>query len=90
MLEKIQEKFYKKIREGLLDQTSMEIPFKHFLMGWFPNQRVEDQDFTRALLDFDKKYNLDHIIILSGKGSAAVRFWWEKGRIQETNNIKEN
>ena len=86
MLEKIQEKFYKKIREGLLDQTSMEIPFKHFLIEWFPNQRVEDRDFTRALLDFDKKYNLDHIIILSGKGAAAVRFWWQKDKIVEEND----
>ncbi len=83
MLEKTQEKFYKKIREGLLNQTSMEISFKHFLMGWFPNQRVDDQVFTQALLDFDKKYNLDHIIILSGKGAIAIRFWWQKNRLME-------
>jgi len=83
MLEKIQEKFYKAIREGLLDQTSMEIPFKHFLMEWFPNQNVSDKDFTKALLDFDKKYDLDHIVILNGKGAMAIRFWWEKGRITE-------
>ena len=86
MLEKAQEKFYKKIKEGLLDQTSVEIPFKHFLLRWFPNQRVEDQVLTRALLDFDKKYSLDHIIILNGKGSMAIRFWWEKGRITEGKN----
>jgi len=86
MLEKIQEKFYKKIREGLLDQTSVEIPFKHFLMEWFPNQRVDDQVFTKALLNFDKKYNLDHIVILSGKGAMAVRFWWQKDRIVEGEN----
>jgi hypothetical protein len=83
MLEKIQEKFYKKIREGLLDQTSVEIPFKYFLMERFPNQQVPDKDFTRALLDFDKKYNLDHVIILGGKGAVAIRFWWQKGRIME-------
>ena len=83
MLEKTQEKFYKKIREGLLDQISIEIPFKYFLMEWFPNQRVEDQVFTRALLDFDKKYNLDHIIILSGKGATAIRFWWQKNILVE-------
>ena len=83
MLEKIQEKFYKKIREGLLDQTSVEIPFKHFLMRGFPNQRVDDQVLTRALLDFDKKYNLDHIIILNGKGATAIRFWWQKNRLME-------
>ena len=86
MLEKIQEKFYKSIRGGLLDQTSMEIPFKHFLMEWFPNQRVDDQVFTKALLDFDKKYNLDHIIILGSKGSMAIRFWWQKGKLMEENN----
>lgn len=86
MLEKIQEKFYKKIRECLLDQTSIEIPFKHFLMGWFPNQRVDDQVLTRALLDFDKKYNLDHVIILNGKGAMAVRFWWQKDKLMEEND----
>jgi len=83
MLEKAQEKFYKSIREGLLDQTSVEIPFKHFLMEWFPNQRVDDRVMTRALLDFDKKYNLDHIVILNGKGAMAVRFWWQKNRLVE-------
>jgi hypothetical protein len=86
MLEKTQEKFYKKIREGLLAQTSVEVPFKHLVIGWFPNQRVEDQVLTKALLDFDKKYNLDHIIILKGKGATAVRFWWQKGRIMEGKN----
>lgn len=83
MLEKIQEKFYKKIREGLLCQIDVEIPFKYFLVEWFPNQRVDDQVFTRALLDFDKKYNLDHIIILSGKGAVAIRFWWQKNKLME-------
>lgn len=86
MLEKIQKEFYKQIRKGLLQQTSVEIPFKHFVMQWFPNQRVEDRVLTRALLDFDKKYNLDHIIILSGKKSAIVRFWWKKGRLVEESN----
>jgi len=90
MLEKIQAEFYKQIRKGLLDQTNVEIPFKHFVMQWFPNQRVEDRVLTRTLLDFDKKYNLDHIIVLSGKKPAIVRFWWKKGRIQEINNKKEN
>lgn len=84
MLEKTQEKFYKAIREGLLDQTSVEIPFKHFIHEWFPNkQRVPDKDITRALLDFDKKYDLDHLVILDGRGAIAVRFWWQKGRLME-------
>ena len=78
MLEKIQEEFYKQIRKGLLDQTSVEIPFKHFLMGWFPKQRIEDRVLTRALLDFDKKYNLDHIIVLSGKQSTEELFFTKR------------
>ena len=85
MLKKIQKEFYKVIREGLLDQTSVEIQFKHFLMEWFPKQQVPDKVFTRTLLDFDKKYNLDHIIILSGKGAVAVRFWWQKNILMENN-----
>ena len=86
MLEKIQEEFYKIIREGLLYQTSVEIQFKYFLIEWFSKQSVEDRVFSRALLDFDKKYNLDHVIILGGKGPMSIRFWWKKGRIMEENN----
>lgn len=83
MLEKIQKNFYKKIREGLLHQISMEIPFKHLLIGWFPNQRVDDQVLTRALLDFDKKYNLDHIVVLDGGQAVMIRFWWQKDKLME-------
>jgi len=83
MLEKIQEKFYKKIRKGLLNQTSIEVPFKNLVVGWFTNQKVDDQVLTNALLKFDKKYNLDHIIILNGRKAEAIRFWWQKGKIME-------
>ena len=86
MLEKAQEKLFKKIKENLLDKTSTEVPMKYFLINWFPNQRVEDQILTKALLDFDRKYDLDHIVILSGKGAVAVRFWWQKRWIKEGKN----
>lgn len=84
MLEKAQEKSFEIVKEGLLDKTSLDIPFKHFIHEWFPNkQRVSDKDITRALLDFDKKYDLDHLVILDGRGAIAVRFWWKKYRILE-------
>ena len=85
MLEKVQEEFYKKIKEGLLNQTSVEVPFKHLLMGWFPNQRVDDKVLTKVLLDFNKKYNLDNIIILNNRGPIAIRFWWQKNRLTGEN-----
>jgi hypothetical protein len=83
MLEKAQEVLFEKIKEGLLDKTSVEVPFKYFIFNWFPNQRVEDQVLTKSLMDFDKKYDLDHIVILDGKGAIAVRFWWQKRWITE-------
>lgn len=86
MLEKVQEKLYQRIKNDLLDKMNTEVPFKYFLINWFPKQNIPDKDFTRALLDFDKKYNLDHIIILNGKGAMAVRFWWKKNRISENDD----
>ena len=83
MLEKVQERTFKEIKEGLLDKTSLEISVKYFLINWFPNQRVSDGVLTRSLMDFDKKYGLDHIIILSGRGAVAVRFWWQKDWVEE-------
>jgi len=86
MLEKAQENLFKKIKEGLLDKTSVEVSFKYFLHEWFPKQQISDKDFTRALLDFDDKYSLNHIVILDGKGAVAVRFWWNKRRVPEKVN----
>ena len=83
MLEKAQERLFEKIKKGLLDKTSLEVSFRYFLINWFPKQNISDRGFTRALLDFDKKYDLDHIVILDGKGAVAVRFWWKKRRLKE-------
>ena len=86
MLEKIQERTFKEIKEGLLDKTSLEISVKYFLVNWFPKQRVSDEILTNALMAFDKKYGLDHITILSGKRVVAVRFWWQKHWVKEGEN----
>jgi len=86
MLEKVQERTFEIIKEGLLDKTSLEISVKYFLINWFPNQRVSDKILTEALMGFDKKYNLDHIVILNGKGVIAVRFWWQKHWVPEEND----
>lgn len=83
MLEKAQERTFKEVKEGLLDKTSLDVPVKYFLMNWFPNQKVSDKILTEALMGFDKKYDLDHIVILSGQGVVAVRFWWQKRWVKE-------
>ena len=86
MLKKIQERTFEEIKKGLLDNTSLEIPIKYFLVNWFPKQRVSDEILTNALMAFDKKYGLDHITILSGKRVVAVRFWWQKHWVKEGEN----
>jgi len=86
MLEKIQEKLYQKIENELLNQINVEIPFKYFLTNWFPKQNVPDKDFTRTLLNFDKKYGLDHIITLNNGVPMSIRFWLKKRSLVEDKN----
>jgi hypothetical protein len=83
MLEKVQEELYQKIKEGLIDKTNIEIPFKYILQTWFPNQKISEKNFTRALLDFNYRYNLDNVIILEGNNPIIIRFWWKKYIIGE-------